>query len=212
MKTLLSQPLSQPLSEKEWQARENQRAARELREKGLELLAKSEIPARHRNIPPSELKGAPWLKLKSEIETRIGDGCIVALVGRRGTGKTQLAVEIAKAVAMAGKPALYVTAMDFFLAIKECYRETGGSERKVIKNYSSPALLIIDEVQERGETPWEDRLLTHLVDRRYQAQKDTILISNQNQDAFRKAIGDSISSRIVETGGVADCDWDTYRK
>ena len=202
----------QPLNEEEWHARERELLARAQREKGIEYLAKSGIPARHRNIPPSELRGAPWLGLKSKIEARLGDGIIVALVGRRGTGKTQLAVEVAKVAAMAGKRPLYSTAMEFFISIKECYREAGGSERKVIETYSTPALLVLDEVQERGETLWEDRLLTHLVDRRYQAQKDTILISNQTQEAFRESIGDSISSRIIETGGVVVCNWDSYRK
>ncbi len=200
------------MNEEEWKAWEREQAARALREKGVEYLSKSNIPARHRNVPPQELTGAPWLKLKTKVVNRLGDGIIVALVGRRGAGKTQLAVEVAKAAAMAGKRPLYSTAMEFFLAIKESYRETGGSERRVIESYVVPALLVLDEVQERGETAWEDRLLTHLVDRRYQAQKDTILISNQNREAFLAAIGDSISSRIVEAGGVAVCDWESYRK
>jgi hypothetical protein len=212
VENLLKPSSFQTLTDDEWQARERELLARSQREKGIEYLAKSGIPSRHRNTPPSELRGAPWLGLKSKIETRLGDGLILALVGRRGTGKTQLAVEVAKVVAMAGKRPLYSTAMEFFLSIKECYRESGGSERRVIENYTIPALLILDEVQERGETPWEDRLLTHLVDRRYQAQKDTILISNQTREAFLAAIGDSISSRIVEAGGVAVCDWESYRK
>lgn len=212
VENLMKQSSFQTLTDEQWKAREQELLARSLREKGIEYLAKSGIPLRHRNVPQTELRGAPWLKLRSAIEGRLGDGLILALVGRRGTGKTQLAVEVAKTAAMAGKRPLYSTAMEFFLLVKECFREAGGSGRRVIENYSIPDLLILDEVQERGETAWEDRLLTHLVDRRYQSMRDTILISNQTREAFLAAIGDSVSSRLVEDGGVAVCDWNSYRK
>jgi len=197
-------------SDAEIAAYEAEHKARSSREKGLEYLAKANIPPRHRNIPPSELRGAPWLELQQRLSGKLGTGFIIGLVGRRGTGKTQIAVQIAKDVANAGKRPLYSTAMGFFLDIKESFRNN-GSERAVIEQYCIPAYLVIDEMQERGETPWEDRLLTHLIDRRYQHEKDTILISNQTQETFLASIGESISSRLIETGGVALCDWPSYR-
>ena len=39
-------------------------------------------------------------------------------------------------------------------------------------------LLIIDEVQERAESGFENRLLTHLIDARYAAMRPTIIIAN----------------------------------
>jgi DNA replication protein DnaC len=67
-------------------------------------------------------------------------------------------------------------------------------------------------MQERGETPWEDRLLTHLIDRRYASEKDTLLITNQSKESFIQSIGPSAASRIVEVGGIVTCDWPSYRK
>jgi DNA replication protein DnaC len=209
--SFLSNLKFQTSSDEEIAAREAELKARALRERGLEYLAKASIPAKHRNVTPAELRGAPWLNLQSRIEAKIGTGFIIGVVGRRGTGKTQLAVQIAKAVANAGKRPLYSTAMGFFLDIKESFRDKAGSEKEVIERYCAPAYLIIDEMQERGETPWEDRLLTHLIDRRYQSEKDTLLISNQTKENFLLSIGESISSRIIETGGVTSCDWESYR-
>lgn len=183
-------------------------AERERRILASKLVEKSNLPLRHRQ--PVEPRGEGWLSLLARIQAKAHSGFIIALCGSRGTGKTQLAATIAKSYAKAGKAPLYSTAMGFFLDIKESF-EGKRSEKAVLDAYCGPSLLILDELQERGETPWEDRLLTHLIDRRYGALKDTLLITNQNQTTFLEAIGNSVASRIVETGGVAFCDWPSYR-
>lgn len=141
----------------------------------------------------------------------MGTGFIVALLGGRGVGKTQMAVAACREMAEREKSFLYCTAMDIFLDIKDSFRK-GGSERDALKNFIRPALLVIDEVQERGETPWEDRLLTHIIDKRYAAERDTLLISNQTKDAFVESIGQSVASRIAEAGGIAVFDWASFRE
>lgn len=196
------------LSDDEIRAREDEQRDAERRRKGAEHLAKANIPPRHRTDIAA--RGEGWLKVRAAIRHTLGSGFIIGIVGRRGTGKTQLAVEILKSCARAGNRPFYCTAMGFFLDIKESFR-TNGSEKAVIESYVTPSCLVIDEMQERGETAWEDRLLTHLIDRRYQSQKDTLLLSNQTKDAFLASIGESVASRILETGGVVTCDWPSYR-
>lgn len=141
----------------------------------------------------------------------MGTGFIVALLGGRGVGKTQMAVAACREQAEREKSFLYCTAMDIFLDIKDSFRK-GGSERDALKTFIRPALLVIDEVQERGETPWEDRLLTHIIDKRYATERDTLLISNQTKDAFIESIGPSVASRITEAGGIAVFDWASFRE
>lgn len=103
--------------------------------------------------------------------------------------------------------------MEFFLDIKASFRaDSKVTEKQVIADYVRPKLLIIDETQERGETRWEDGLLTHMIDRRYREEKDTLLISNQTREAFTESIGPSIASRIIETGGIVLCNWPSFRK
>jgi DNA replication protein DnaC len=172
------------------------------------LMAQSGIPKRH--LAPFTPTGEAWLKIESRLKARRGTGFIVALCGNRGTGKTQLAASLARETACCGKTPIYQTAMGFFLDIKESF-DGKRSEKEVIDRYTRPSLLILDELQERGETPWEDRLLTHLIDRRYGAEKDTLLITNQTKEFFLQSIGESVASRISETGGIAVCDWPSYR-
>lgn len=211
IESLLSNLKFQTYSAEEIELRERAAKEQKAAEKAREYLSKANLPPRHRNASPKELTGAPWLELLASITEQVGTGFILGVIGPRGTGKTQLAVQIAKAAARAGKRPFYSTAMGFFLDIKEGFREKGNSEKQIIEQYTAPGLLILDEMQERGETPWEDRLLTHLVDKRYGAQRDTLLISNQTRENFLASIGESIASRIVETGGVTTCNWKSYR-
>ena len=173
-----------------------------------QILAKADLPARH--TAPVELEHEGWTRIFNRLKARSGSGYIIVLCGRRGTGKTQMATMVAKDAAEAGRSVRYATAMDFFLDLKETWAEK-RSERAVIASYLSPRVLILDEVQERGETAWEDRILTHLIDKRYQAVKDTLLITNQTEEAFLQSIGDSVSSRIVETGGISEFKWPSFR-
>jgi len=155
--------------------------------------------------------GDGWNAVFERLKLRLGTGFIIALLGGRGVGKTQMAVAACVQQAEREKGFKYCTAMDVFLDVKDSYRK-GGSERDALKGYIKPALLIIDEVQERGETPWEDRMLTYILDKRYANEKDTLLISNQTKDAFLEAVGPSVASRIVEAGGIAVFDWPSFRE
>ncbi len=147
------------------------------------------------------------------LEAKLGTGMLFALLGTRGTGKTQMAAELCKIAATKGIMARYNMAMEFFMELKETYRQhSERTEADVIRSYCSPQLLILDEVHERGETEWEDRLLTAMIDKRYSALKDTILISNQTPKVFCKTIGNSILSRLHETGGIVVCDWKSFRE
>lgn len=205
----LNQFKYQIYSQEELLRKEKELEQSRIRERALAILEKANIPMRHRNNPP--LFGTGWMDKHKAIETRIGTGFIIGLIGQRGTGKTQLAVQIAKATAKQGNSVRYTTAMGFFIDIKETFDDGKKSERNVIEEHSRPSFLIIDEVQERGQTPWEDRLLTHLIDKRYSSQRDTLIISNQNKDSFLASLGESVASRITETGGIMNCDWESYR-
>jgi DNA replication protein DnaC len=136
----------------------------------------------------------------------------VALLGDRGTGKTQLAVEVIRSQCNDLESALYTRAIEMFIAVRECYRkDASAKESDVINRYVRPHLLVIDEAHERGHTDAENRILTLIIDRRYGDRKPTILIANSKPDAFREQIGESIFDRLVETGGIKVCDWPSFR-
>ena len=169
------------------------------------------IPERHFSLARLQTSGA-WGEGLGRVCALLGKGCLIALIGSRGTGKTQLAIEASRESCRADRSALYTTAMDIFMAIKASYRQDGAGERSALAQFERPSLLIIDEAHVRGETDWENNLLTHLIDGRYRAVKDTVIISNQTHNQFRKSIGTSIYSRLIETGAVIECTWPSFRQ
>lgn len=172
------------------------------------------VPARHADFNLADVnQKAEWMSKLHALVGMAGRGYLVSLLGDRGTGKTQLAAATIRSHCdHAAKPsARYVRAMEFFMAVKESYRQDGPTEAAQIHKFASPSLLVVDEAHERGGSDWENRLFTHLIDLRYAEGRDTILVSNQKPEAFKASVGESIYSRLVETGGVMVCEWPSFR-
>ena len=172
--------------------------------------------------PPENVEGGGWLAGLALSHPHIESGGIVILHGKRGTGKTQMAAEIARSKRFpcdAGtkadpkRSAYYQTAMRFFLTVRATFKKgSDKTELDIIDRMTEPGLLVIDELQERGETAFEDRLLTHLIDARYGARRPTILIANLGKEELGKALGPSIVDRVHENGRSIDFTWNSYRR
>lgn len=174
------------------------------------LFANSGVPERHAKCPIR--RHNEWDASLVKVAAKIDSGATVALVGVRGCGKTQIAVEIVRGVTAKLKRAKFSTAMTFFMDVKASYRKEGGQdERAVVKAYAEPHLLVLDEIGKRGESEWENNLLFELLNRRYNAMLPTILLCNRTVPEFIAAIGPSIASRISEGGGVIECNWESFR-
>lgn len=167
------------------------------------------VPARYRDEWP--IPDDPgWRDLFGRARGRVGAGGILALIGPRGTGKTRLACEIVRD--RAPTKAHYTTAMGLFLRIRATFRKGAAeSEQDVVDEIARVRLLVLDEVQERGNTEWEDRILTHIIDRRYGAMRPTILIANLTRENLEDSIGESIADRIREDGGVLVMNGSSHR-
>ena len=176
---------------------------------------KSNAPARaYERIKSGGLRGTEWCVANATVEGvfRGRKGVMLALIGARGPGKTQLAVCAMHRACRSLQTTRYVKAMDFFSEIKGAYQ--GGAkdtERSVLSRFCQPRLLVIDGVEERGETAWEDQMLTHVLDKRYDDMKDTILIGNLKPEEFVRSVGSSVESRLRETGGIIVCEWPSFR-
>ncbi|MCC6354497.1 MAG: ATP-binding protein [Verrucomicrobiae bacterium] len=140
-----------------------------------------------------------------------GRGAILALIGPRGTGKTQIAVEVLRLGAGARRTVRYAAAMDVFLDVRATMNGRGRSEADAVAEWCRPSLLVIDEIQERKGSGFEAGLLTHIIDRRYGAMRDTVIIANVELAELGRLVGDSAASRINETGGIIRCDWPSFR-
>lgn len=168
-------------------------------------------PARHVARTSLDMSGE-WGARLAKIQSTIGSGKTWAICGTRGNGKTQMAVEAMRHCTQMGIPARYVAATEFFAAIKATYRKDWSeTEMNVIERYRRPRLLVIDEIGKRGDTDWENNLLFHLLDKRYQDMTDTIVLANLTAEEMAKSLGPSLSDRMSETGGLIECTWASRR-
>ena len=190
----------------EWRAQEEA----EERARQLTLRESTGFPDRYRT-PWDRPTDSAWAGKLERIKARCDQGGIVALIGPRGTGKTRIASEVARDLIR--DPARYSTAMEIFLKIRATYRKGATqSEQDVVTALTQTKLLVIDEIQERSESGWEDRLLTHIIDKRYGAMLPTIVIANLSKSELMKTLGESIASRLTETGSVVTIDGPSHRK
>lgn len=206
---------SETPEQKEHRLKREQQCKQEQHDSNVEQLRYNwNAPKRHLGVKLETLQQhKPWADQFKAITERAGKGFTLALIGNRGSGKTQLAVALMKKYTSHLKSAYYTTAIEFFMRVKKAYssRESRNSELDIVANLRSYKLVVIDEANKRAETNWENLLLFELLDKRYQDMTDTLLIANQDRESFAASIGPSLSSRMDETGGIIDCNWQSFR-
>lgn len=160
------------------------------------------------SVQNEQLLCRKWMMAFLDAERVLKKGGIVILHGDRGTGKTRMAAELAVFLWKTE----YRKAMGFFLDVRATYKAKSKlTERDVIDELATAKMLVIDEIQVRGGKPFEDNLLTHLVDLRYAERLPTVLIANLPSDQLAESLGASIVDRISENGAVILCDWPSFR-
>ncbi len=134
--------------------------------------------------------------------------------GSVGTGKTHLAVGIARHIMEAGKQAVMSSVLKAVRRIKESYRrDSPHTEAALIQEFVEPDLLILDEVGVQFGSDTEKMLLFDIINGRYETMKPSILISNLGLTELEHYIGTRAMDRLREGGGKAVVfDWDSYRR
>lgn len=200
---------------------ERKRLAERFKEQADRLFKNSNCPKRHADAIKiiGDSENPRWHETRDLLIEQAGyaNGFLVALLGNRGTGKTQLCAAVIKACTGRMMTCRYVKAIDLFRSFRGAYvpvakGERGQDEQDIIEMWASFDLLVIDECHQRGETTAEQNTLINLLDRRYDARLCTILIANQDKEQFAASIGESVVSRIHQTGDAIICDWPSYRK
>lgn len=154
------------------------------------------------------IKFASWLQSGKQ-------GCLV-LSGTTGTGKTHLAVSIAKNV-MARvnhrEPlfARFAYSKDIAEDILGAYKRDGDSERAAIRRYVEPDLLIVDDYGLDDQRESQVQAVHKILYARYDDEKSTILTSNFLPAVLAAKLGDRLWSRLSENGGVIECKWADQR-
>ena len=179
-----------------------------------DILKSSGLPHRHKGFKISESSNTEWLLKFTKLEEQISNSHgMFALIGPRGTGKTQLAVSLAESFCYrSGDTVKYSKTMEFFMDLKTTYSDNEQSETDIITLYARPRLLVLDEMQVRSDSDWENNMLTYLIDKRYDASKSTIMISNLTDLKFKESVGPSIYDLLCEDGGIIECNWGSFRE
>ncbi len=172
----------------------------------------SGAPERHKQkIRDRHAAEGPWGDEYRRLKPVALAGKMIVLLGKRGTGKTQMAVDLLADICATGEMVKYLKVMDLFREIRSCYRKDGPSEVETVDRMCKTGGLVIDEAHERSDSDWENRTLTNIIDRRYDDLKTTILVSNMTRETFGEAMGPSFKSRMQECGNIIVCDWPSFR-
>jgi DNA replication protein DnaC len=200
------------------------RSAQRLRSAKLkDLLASAAIPKRYAAVTLDDyVVTLPRQRIVQTIcqtfartwpeQYRIG-GCLV-LTGITGTGKTMLACAIGNSIMAEFQATVaYGIICDLLREVKATYRsDSRKTEKQALAELEAPDLLIIDEVcLDDSSTGFEMRMLFEIVNRRYNANRPTIMISNHSVDDLKVLLGPRIMERLEENGVVLALDWPSHR-
>lgn len=164
-----------------------------------------------------------------------GTGAVVALCGTRGVGKTTIAAQVMRermeenvefnylftdaeraAVAFPQDPGRYEKLTRLGAMFKPLFAGFGSTNAEqlatIYQCWVRAPFIIIDEVHDAEGIAPAMAMLVDLVDRRYSARNDTVLITNRSAEEFRTQFNASIISRIAEHGTIIGCDWGSFRR
>lgn len=174
------------------------------------------IPAEYKDASLDLPEAAPALcsKVASALRGLAQSPRIIALCGAGvyQVGKTHLSCAAVNLLCNAGRSARYARAMDIFTQIKSTFG--AASKRSLIEvdeEFRKYDLLVIDELQVRSGTDWEENLLRAIIDIRSAELRSTILIANLKRETLLDYLGPAISKRINKRGGGAfTCAWPEF--
>lgn len=140
---------------------------------------------------------------------KAGHGLVFS--GMPGTGKSHLAAAILQAV-LPRHTGLYVTCMGVIRMVRNTWRrDSHQSEQQVLDTLAGVDLLVIDEIGVQYGTDGEQTVLFEVLDMRYQDQRPTILLTNQDKDGFKGFVGERSFDRLTETSRWVAFDWPSHR-
>lgn len=209
---------------KEWycaectvEARQAEDRATWLRERAQTLNRIACLPERYQGIrfeakTPEQKRVRVTVRAFRDSLTAERRWSTLILVGLTGTGKTLLACELAQSlIDNLSMSVRYCTANQMIAEIQAAYDIDGKTEESEVARFAQYDLLVLDEIDAIRSSENASLLLTEVVNRRYNAQRPVVAISNQSIDRLAKFVGDRVYSRLQENTLICAHDWPDQR-
>lgn len=192
---------------------------RELREKMMrDALKAAAIPPRFEEcwlgnfLATTQQQKDIYLFCSKFADECVATGRSTLFVGSPGTGKTHLAIAIARKI-MPLHTAYYTTVQRFIRRVKDTWAQTRTeTEKAAMAAATTVDLLILDEVGVQHGSQFEEHLLFDVLNERYEHRRPTILISNLPPEKAKAFLGERVVDRLRQDGGsVQVFDWPSAR-
>lgn len=134
--------------------------------------------------------------------------------GNSGTGKTHLAVSVAKEALKSGYTVKYVKTSRLIQKVKDNWANHSMRESEIIDSFVTVDLLILDEIGTQFGSKTEQDILYNVLDGRYEERKPLIATTNLPYEKFKAIVGPRISDRFLDvrtSNEVVIFNWESYR-
>jgi DNA replication protein DnaC len=147
----------------------------------------------------SEITLRPVRSYLRNLDANIAEGRGLWLFGEVGTGKTTLAMLVAKAALEAGYSVAIYSMPRLLNEIRRTYDEGSDSSYiELLDRLSEVDLLHIDDVGAEKSSEWVLEQLYAIVNARYEARRAMTITTNLDLDALVEQIGHRTVSRLKE--------------
>jgi DNA replication protein DnaC len=132
------------------------------------------------------------------LEGYLAGGIGLFMAGNVGTGKTHIAVGMAKIALGLGIETLFLTMDDLLGRIKRTY-DGAGSEQGVMDELAEVPLLVLDDLGVEMPTDWARTRVYTLVNRRWLEQRSLVVTTNLDPGELEARLGTRTMSRLWNT-------------
>ena len=135
-----------------------------------------------------------------DVDARLDAGDGLWLFGGNGTGKTTLAMIVARAALDAGRTVAVYSLPRLLSEIRETYDDDGRNYLDFLERLTEVDLLHLDDVGAERSNPWVLEQLYAVINSRYEERRSVVLTTNLlDESAMAEQIGARTVSRLAET-------------
>jgi DNA replication protein DnaC len=136
------------------------------------------------------------------------------LLGSAGAGKTYFAAAVARALIESGRTVIFRSAADYYLDLRATFNtfDPDTSEHAVLTRLGDVEFLVLDDVGAGSLSDHERRSTLHLLDRRINNLRPTIVTTNLTVEEIGRAMDERIASRLDGFTAIAMTGRDRRRR